>query len=437
MVAAQLVRRAARDTTLYIIAPDITGHGLAYGTRNTAHLLNVPAGRMGAFADAVDGFYRWLSTPAAALAKQQLRLTQEYRDTDFVPRALYGAYLTDIWRETQEIAAQHGCILKLVETTATRIRTEGELAVLTARGDAIAVDKVVLATGNETKPIWPQVKSAQVIQSPWAAEAFVGAAQWASPVLLFGAGLTAVDTLMTLRGAGYMGEVVACSRHGRWPAGHVRDLPPVAFAPEEIAAPKTLQHLLRLVRSNIAELGEWRGVIDALRPHTQALWQRFTPREQQRFLRRLLSVWNVHRHRMAPEIAATIAAETMKGNLRLRAVHDVQPQVNDGVLQVTLDTARGQEMLTPSRVINCTGSELAVSKSANVLLKQALADHVLEPHVNGLGVSVDLHHRAWGAAHPNLYVIGTWMTGQLLESTAVPELRGQAAAIAAQILGRG
>ena len=63
-------------------------------------------------------------------------------------------------------------------------------------------------------------------------------------------------------------------------------------------------------------------------------------------------------------------------------------------------------------------------------MKQLLADGVVEPHSNGLGVAVDPSYRAWGSAHPQLYVVGTWMTGQLLESTAVPELRVQAATVA-------
>ncbi len=35
------------------------GEGIAYGTRNPAHLLNVPAGRMGAWPDKPEDFLAW------------------------------------------------------------------------------------------------------------------------------------------------------------------------------------------------------------------------------------------------------------------------------------------------------------------------------------------------------------------------------------------
>lgn len=432
MVLANLVQRA-RGVTLYVVANDVHGLGMAYGTQNPEHLLNVPAAKMGAFADAVDGFFHWLSTPKAALAKQQLGLTRQYAETDFVPRALYAAYLTDIWEETQRHAAANDISIKLVETTATRIDTEGGLAVLTARGDAIAVDKIVLAAGNEVKPILPQVKSVQVIQHPWVVGALDGAKEWPSPVMLMGAGLTAVDMVLSLRRAGYAGEIIAFSRHGRWPQAHARHVEPMTFAFEALKAQVPLSKLVRYVRHAMQQANDWRAAIDALRPHTQALWLRLSAADQKSFVRRLLSIWNVHRHRMAPEIAAVITQETMQQTLRLLAAKKMRAETTEKGLEITLTTQDGTESFMPSRVMNCTGGQLSLAQSSNPLLKQALADDVLEAHANGLGVAVDPAYRAWGAAHPNLYVIGSWMTGQFLESTAVPELRGQAAQIAAAI----
>ncbi len=417
MVATHLVRQAAPGGIIYIIADDFSARGMAYGTGDTAHLLNVTAGRMGAFPDAIDGFYAWMQTANGALAKQRWKLTQDYAPTEFVPRALYGEYLADIWRRTQEAAAERGVMLKLVETRATRVRTEGGLAILTARGDAIAVEAAVLAIGNETKAIAWQAEGTQVIQTPWAEGALAGAAQWASPVMLVGAGLTAVDTVMSLRAAGYTGEIIATSRHGNWPAAHALRASHFEFQKDELFAQKNLRALLHYVRQQIAETGDWRAVIDGLRPHTQTLWQKFSARDQQRFIARLMPLWNVHRHRMAAEIAAQLAGDA---KLRLEACKNIAARIAE---------------LRPSHLINCTGSVLRATESRNPLMKQLLADHVVEPHGNGIGVAVDPSCRAWGSAHPQLYVVGTWMTGQLLESTAVPELRVQAAAVAKQIAG--
>ena len=429
MVTANLVRNAVPDTVIYIVAEDLHGLGMAYSTTNPLHLLNVPAGKMGAFAEAIDGFHLWLQTADAALAKQALGLTTAYAATDFAPRALYGAYLQSLWRDTQALASERHVQLKLVETAATCITPD---AILTGRGDAIAVDAIVLATGNETRPVLAHLPPGCVVQNPWTPGAFDGAAQWPSPVVLMGAGLTAVDTVLSLRSTGYHGKIVAYSRHGYLPLPHASATRIFAFDAATLTAQKSLPALLRFVRRTIAEQGgEWRVVIDALRPYTQQLWQQFSPRDRQRFLARLLAVWNIHRHRMAPEIAVRMDAEIARGDLRIIAGKRTAVAMVDGVLTITF--ADGS-VLHPTRIINCTGPELNPTKSARNLLTQAVADGMIEMHASQLGIAADPQLRAWGNGYPTLYAMGALLTGQLLESTAVPELRRQAADVAAALI---
>ena len=436
MVTAQLVTRLPAQSTIYIIADDLSAHGMAYATTDTQHLLNVPVARMSAWPDQPDHLLHWLNSPDAALAKQQLKLTENYGVGDFIPRALYAKYLDGIWLTTQQEASERHCFLKLVETTATRIDHDKELAVLTARGDAIAVDDMVLACGNETKTIYPQLKSSHIIQSPWKKESLEGAQHWQSPVLLLGSGLTAIDTILSLRAKGYAGEIIAMSRNGRWPAPHASSSHEFQFNAEELLAQPSLSALLHYVRQHIKKLGEWRPVIDALRPHTKVLWQKLSARDQARFLARVLSLWNVRRHRMAPQIAATLESEMAQGTLRLLAAENINVTEQQEALHVNMQTKKETQAFSPSRLINCTGSELRIARSTNTLLKQALAEQIIEPHANGIGMAVDKNLRAWGAAHPHLHVIGSWMTGQWLESTAVPELRVQAEEIAQKLVPR-
>ena len=124
MVVANLVRSATRPLEIYIISPDASGLGIAYSTTHLGHLLNVPAGRMGAFADDVGGFHAWLQTQTTH---------QHFTPADFVPRAIYGQYLQSIWRDTQEMAVQKKLMLKMVPATATHMATGDELAVRTRR----------------------------------------------------------------------------------------------------------------------------------------------------------------------------------------------------------------------------------------------------------------------------------------------------------------
>ena len=422
MVAANLVRRASEPMTLYVIDERLEGLGVAYSTRNPEHLLNVVAGRMSAFADAPDDFIKWLAGADAARAKQTLGLgAVRYSAEDFVPRALYGAYLQSIWRETQELAAQKKLVIKLVPSTAVALEPS-PLAALTARGDAIALDRIVLATGNENKPL-PLPPGAPIIQDPWADGAMDGVSALTVPVVLIGTGLTSVDTLLSLRRHGYVGEIIAGSLRGLWPQVHADIRSMFAFDTEQLFAQKTLRELLRFVRRMIAKHqadgGDWRAVIDALRPHSQALWVRAGTADQRRFLRHVMTYWSTHRHRMAPEIATRIEAEIAAGTLR---------SISRGALQQFLQHGAA------SRIYNCTGPQLNLQQSRDPLWRQMLAESMVEPHVTCIGLASDTHYRPWGNLYTNLYAIGSMMTGQWLESTAVPELRAQAARIAESLL---
>lgn len=417
MVTANLVREATTPLELYLIAPALDALGVAYSTTDTQHLLNVPAAKMGAYADDATGFWQWLNTGEAALAKQQLGITDAFRETSFVPRMLYGAYLQQIWRDTQQRAAQKNIALKHVSTMASAIQRD-PFAVLTVRGDAIAVDAIVLATGNENKPL-PAPQDAHMIQNPWAPDALKGCDRWASPVAMIGTGLTSVDMVLSLRALGYQGQIVATSHRGQWPRTHRPYSSIFAFDEEQLFAQKTLRRLVDFVRTNIAEHekagGDWRAVIDALRPHTQALWRQASHDDKLRFFRHVMVYWSTHRHRMASEIAAKLEAEIGAGTLRSMSRKKF---------------AEATQHQPPSHTLNCTGPQIDVRRSSQNLWKQLVAEAMVEPHETGLGVVADPKGRVMGQCYPNLYAIGTVLTGQWLESTAVPELRMQAAAIA-------
>ena len=419
MVTANLVRRATAPLTLYIVAPDLDGLGVAYGTTNPEHLLNVVSVRMSAFHELPDDFVTWLGGADAALAKRILKLTTDYGPSDYVPRALYGAYLTHTWRETQALAAEKKLEIKLVQSIAVAVQRQ-PFAVLTERGDAIEVDSIVLASGNENKPIGVPANT-PIMQNPWVEEAMTDVATLASPMVLVGTGLTAVDMVLSLRRHGYAGDIIAGSLRGLWPEPHRAQGSIYHFNPEELFAQKTVRQLLRFVRAAIAqheaEGGDWRAVVDGLRTHSRGLWLKASTAEQQRFLRHVATYWSTHRHRMAPEIAARIQSEIAAGTLR-------------SISRAQLPEA----MANASRVFNCTGPQLNPQKSRYAVWKQLLAEGMVEAHATGVGIAADARYRAWGNIHPALYVMGTMMTGQWLESTAVPELREQAATIAQALI---
>ena len=59
LLAVQLIRRAPNLPVAVVDKGAAQGHGLAYGTNYSCHLLNVPAGNMSALPEEPDHFLHW------------------------------------------------------------------------------------------------------------------------------------------------------------------------------------------------------------------------------------------------------------------------------------------------------------------------------------------------------------------------------------------
>jgi uncharacterized NAD(P)/FAD-binding protein YdhS len=77
--------------------------------------------------------------------------------------------------------------------------------------------------------------------------------------------------------------------------------------------------LLHSLRNQVRDGSPWRTVMDGLRPQTQSLWQRLTPAQRSRFLRHALPWWNIHRHRISPEVSAAFVTLLSDGVVELHA----------------------------------------------------------------------------------------------------------------------
>jgi uncharacterized NAD(P)/FAD-binding protein YdhS len=88
-------------------------------------------------------------------------------------------------------------------------------------------------------------------------------------------------------------------------------------------------------------------------------------------------------------------------------------------------------------VVNCTGPSPSNSAAANPAIGLLLLDGWLRPDPLGLGVETSAAGAAIGrdgCEQPDLFVVGTLRKPALWESTAVPELRLQAAVAAERVL---
>ena len=212
------------------------------------------------------------------------------------------------------------------------------------------------------------------------------------------------------------------------PRGHAaHDLVPVEL--EEVPQGNALA-LWRWLRRRSALVG-WRGAVDALRPHAQALWRGLDDVEQRRFLRHARPYWDVHRHRIAPQVAAQLQAMIAAGRLEVVAGRESAVNEERGVLDVIYSRrgapANGRGEF--AAVFNCTGPLGAMARTCDPLLRQVIAGGLVVVDRLGMGLDVDGH----SCAGERVWALGPLTKGAFWEIVAVPDIRGQVAQVADDI----
>jgi len=188
--------------------------------------------------------------------------------------------------------------------------------------------------------------------------------------------------------------------------------------------------LWRWLRERSAQVG-WRAAVDSLRPHSHALWQSLDVNQQKQFMRHARPWWDVHRHRIAPQVAATVHGMISSGQLEIAAGRIVRAtQAPDG-MEVEL-RRRGSQESSKERfayAFNCTGPLHAMEKTKNTLLRGLLDAGEVKPDQLDIGLTVDENSRAGN----RLWALGPLSKGRYWEIIAVPDIREQAAQVAEDI----
>jgi uncharacterized NAD(P)/FAD-binding protein YdhS len=430
LLALHLLRNCAQDTNVVLCERHAQfGPGAAYATGNPNHLLNVPAGRMSAFHDRPQDFLEWLGAQDGTAMSVA---------GSFVPRRYFGAYIRHLLLQEIKRPSNAGR-LKLVRGRVTALAEEADGFLLTLnRKRSISADFVVVATGNFPPEPPPGADPALLMSSsyradPWAVDAF-GGLDPDAPVLLIGTGLTMVDGVIELLDRQHRGPIHALSRRGLLPRRHPVNVGHPATPARRQSFPTQLRALTRLLRqeSERAEAngGCWQSVIDQIRPFTQDVWLDMSFADQQRFLRHLRRWWDVHRHRMAPNVADRIDQATAERQLHLHvgridaltltqtgARLTYRPRASGGL--VTLDIAR---------VVNCAGPGCDFERIIDPLIATLLETGMVRPDRLRLGLDVTatcaLRDRD-GAVSNRLFAVGPVTKGAFWEMTAVPDIRRQ------------
>lgn len=429
MTALHILRGDAAARVILLERRSPVGLGAAYATHNPSHRLNVRAGNMSAWPDRPDDFTAWLRG-----------LGLQVGPGDFATRGDYGRYLQGLLAGVAEGPEATGRLV-VAPDEAVSLEPGGDgWRLTTSMGRPILANAVVLALGNP-----PPCRPTGVDEALAASRAYV-ADPWrwsprdlpAGPVLLLGTGLTMVDVALSLEDALPGRSIIALSRRGLTPREHEGEPPEHPPAPPSPDL-SPLAALAWLRRTAIVH--GWRTAVDALRPATQDLWRGWSVTRKQAFLRHARPYWDVHRHRLSPEVAARVAGLRRAGRLKVAAGKIVRlAEDPDG----RIDGAwrpRGEMDAQPfvvSAVINATGPTGDVTRSRDPLVLDLIRRGLARPDPLRLGLDVDPDNRlvdVSGAAAATLFAVGPVTRGAWWEINAVPDIRGQAAQVARAVLG--
>jgi uncharacterized NAD(P)/FAD-binding protein YdhS len=423
LAAVHLLRTGGMRVALI----DPAGHGLgvAYSTREAHHLLNVPACSMSGLAGEGDDLLEWCRG-------RDLPAEPE----DYLPRRLYGIYLQQLLMRFAD-RGRLQLVRAGVEDVIEEPDATGVRLVLTG-GRSFSADAVILALGNPPPaPLsWiPTACAPAVVNDPWAPAAMRRIAA-AENVAILGTGLTAVDVALSVAAANPRTRVTAVSRNGWLPR---TQLPGPAPSPRslDLRPGCSLEQILETLADQIAARpSAWREVVDGLRPRTADLWQGLTVRERERFDRELRSWWEVHRHRIAPPVAQRIDGLRNDGRLEIRSrgVRSLQPRSGGGV-RVELGDGG---LLEADVFVNATGPSRDLGASTSQLVQRLLAYGRVCRDELGIGFATSqdgalIDRRA--VVSRRCFTLGPTRRGELLESTAIPEIREQAARLAGLLAG--
>lgn len=426
VLAAHLLKSRNPDLRVTLIEkrPHF-GQGIAYSTLLSAHVLNVSATGMSAYADDPGNFWRWLLERGLATPEQ----TPVY-----APRSLYARYLKELLDDLESRERATGRLRLIREESRSISPTASGVEVVLANGTSVVSHLAVLATGHDEQPA-----HGHAIRMGSEADT---ALDPNSRVMLLGTGLSMVDAFLALEQRGHKGEIVAISRRGLLPSPH-RKGNPIKLDIADIPLGTQLSYFVGwfrdLIRENQKAGVDWRDVVDGLRPFNQNIWQNWPSSAKRRFVEHTKAWWDIHRHRMAPEVYAKVAGAVQSGRIRLVAGRVVDVTANDEFI-VAVQSRHTQRLETfdVARIYDCSGIVRDISTSSNSVVRSLVDRGLARPDPLRIGLDVTANCEIIASddtVSTKILAVGPLTRGTFFEIDAIPDIRVQCARLSKRLLG--
>lgn len=436
------------------------GAGDAYQADTPSNLLNTRAASMSPLAADPQHFHRWLQ-------KHESRWRPRFPHVEptpdaFLPRALFGLYMGDVFDEARDLLRAHGVAVEHVAHRVSAVRrVDGRYQIHTAQGASLAADDVVLAIGNLETRAWDHLRAYPgYFNSPYPCAQLVSRIDARRSVCILGTSLSAIDAAVSLADAGHIGKIIMVSRNGRLPSVRgertasrrarwltrermqsladergvgsmtLAELADLLMHDLEIGTDRAacLDAILRTgegpqryldseIRDASAHDRAWQSIVYSLNDAIDLIWHLLTPADKREFQARFKSLWHSYR----------VSFPVQNARKLQRLLHSDQLTVYGGYRDATFDEATGrfavsvadrtsgfEATLVAHHLVNATGYTTDVEQCRSPLLRGMLVSGLLNANEFG-GVDVDFDTgRAisrGGVVMPGLFVLGSLASG--------------------------
>ncbi|MBI1649105.1 FAD/NAD(P)-binding protein [Hyphomicrobium sulfonivorans] len=417
--------------------PEI-GRGLAYGTTDPAHRINVPASKMSLLPSDEKHFINWIAANDATADDADALAPDGHQ---YIRRALFGRYVSAHLQphlDAGRIDHIRAAVVDIARASPHRWR------ITTDDGTSHHADVVVLATTHPPPGIPRELREgvdddARLITDatlPGAIDAIAPTAR----VVIVGTGLTMADVVASLDQRGHRGPIYAFSRRGLASRGH-------ASAPHEpfgdfTGSATSARALLRSVRETISRAKRnnipWQPVIDAVRAQAWTFWPKLSISERKRIVHRLRPFWDVHRFRIAPQLKALLDRRQADGTLTLKAASLVGAKAFPDRLEIKVRPRAESvlETINADHVILTTGPAHDAILATQPHLASLARQGLITADALGLGIACDRQGHARtsaGASHSDLFIAGPLARAEFGELMGLPQVTTYAELIAGEV----
>ncbi|MBB5873575.1 putative NAD(P)/FAD-binding protein YdhS [Allocatelliglobosispora scoriae] len=470
MLTMQLIDRLAGgpEVQIHLMEQgDRLGAGVAYGTAEQVHILNMQAQTMSVHSDDPDHFVRWLAarrgTPATGTDL-----------IDYVPRRLYGAYLRQCLEQKIATGTPTVTTHRCEVTGCTRVGRQWRL---TAGIPLPDLDTVVLCLGDLPSGEYNRLaEHPAYAPTPWDG-AFLDALPRDARVGILGTSLTAVDALAALDARGHTGPIACFSRRRGLPKVQPRilDTPDLKLVTRDTVERLALEEpggislstMERLIRAELelalggpaawesirrpddadpltalradihaAENNQvrWYEVLDAMSALTPIIWHRLSGSARQTMLAEF-STWSTYRHPMPLANAYRVERMLAAGILTVHTgISGIHPDHRGG-----FDVVRTGGRSAVDFLINATGTGYNPWVLPSELLHHLLLQGELVAHPLG-GLDVDFGtlrvRRADSTLDDRMYLLGPLTRGVHFYTNSIETNRDNAQRLAADLVLR-